>query len=133
MKEFTLEEIKKSNGKDGNPTLVVYKGRVIDVSTSNLWKGGLHMNRHNAGNDLSSDILAAPHTPEVLERYPQVGILKEEKAAKRDRYRHCWRNFSSNSLGTVKNTLKEDEIRNHRVHREILCGLRKKLIADGPQ
>jgi predicted heme/steroid binding protein/uncharacterized membrane protein len=83
MKELTLEEIKKSNGKDGNPTLVVYKGRVIDVSASNLWKGGQHMNRHNAGNDLSSDILAAPHTPEVLDRYPQVGILKQEQAAER--------------------------------------------------
>ena len=68
MKEFTLEEIKKSNGKEGSLALVVYKGKVIDVSGSNLWKGGLHMNRHNAGNDLSSDILAAPHTPEVLER-----------------------------------------------------------------
>jgi len=83
MKEFTLEELKKSNGKDGNPTLVVYKGRIIDVSASNLWKSGLHMNRHNAGNDLSSDILAAPHTPEVLDRYPQVGILKEEKGEER--------------------------------------------------
>jgi predicted heme/steroid binding protein/uncharacterized membrane protein len=83
MKEFTLEEIKKSNGKEGNPALVVYKGKVIDVGASNLWKGGLHMNRHNAGNDLSSDILAAPHTPEVLDRYPQVGILKEEKGEER--------------------------------------------------
>jgi predicted heme/steroid binding protein/uncharacterized membrane protein len=83
MKEFTIKDLKKSNGKEGNPTLVVYKGRVIDVSASNLWKGGLHMNRHNAGNDLSSDILAAPHTPEVLERYPQVGILKEEKGEER--------------------------------------------------
>src|SRR5512147_2858894 len=83
MKEFTLEEIKKSNGKEGSPALVVYKGRVIDVSASNLWKAGLHMNRHNAGSDLSSDIMAAPHTPEVLDRYPQVGILKEIKTAER--------------------------------------------------
>jgi predicted heme/steroid binding protein/uncharacterized membrane protein len=83
MKEFTLDEIKKSNGKEGSTALVVYKGRVIDVSGSNLWKGGLHMNRHSAGNDLSSDILAAPHTPEVLDRYPQVGILKEEKGEER--------------------------------------------------
>ena len=83
MKEFTLEEIKKSNGKEGSAALVVYKGKVIDVSASNLWKSGLHMNRHNAGNDLSSDILAAPHTPEVLDRYPQVGILKEAKGEER--------------------------------------------------
>jgi uncharacterized membrane protein len=41
------------------------------------------MNRHNAAKDLSLDILAAPHTPEVLDRYPQVGILKEEKGGER--------------------------------------------------
>ncbi len=77
MKEFTLEEIEKCNGKDGNPAYVVHQGRVIDVSQSNLWKRGLHMNRHNAGRDLTADIQAAPHTPEVLDRYPQVGSLKQ--------------------------------------------------------
>jgi uncharacterized membrane protein len=51
---------------------------VIDVSESDLWKGGLHMQRHHAGNDLTSDIKLAPHGLEVLERYPQVGILKKE-------------------------------------------------------
>jgi predicted heme/steroid binding protein/uncharacterized membrane protein len=81
MREFTLEEIKKCNGRDGSPVYVVYKGRVIDVSGSALWKGGLHMNRHNAGNDLSPDIQAAPHDPDVLDRYPQVGVLQEKPAA----------------------------------------------------
>ena len=50
---------------------VVHKGRVIDVSQSRLWASGLHMNRHHAGNDLSADIQAAPHAPDVLDRYPQ--------------------------------------------------------------
>jgi uncharacterized membrane protein len=35
------------------------------------------MNRHHPGKDLTSAIPAAPHGPEVLERYSQVGILKK--------------------------------------------------------
>jgi uncharacterized membrane protein len=41
------------------------------------------MKRHHAGRDLTTDIQAAPHGTEVLERYPQVGILKE-KAVERE-------------------------------------------------
>ena len=44
-------------------------------AASNLWKTGTHMNRHPAGRDLTADIGAAPHGPEVLDRYPQVGTL----------------------------------------------------------
>jgi len=35
------------------------------------------MNRHPSGSDLTGAISAAPHGPEVLERYPQVGVLKK--------------------------------------------------------
>jgi uncharacterized membrane protein len=35
------------------------------------------MNRHPSGKDLTGDISAAPHGTEVLERYPQVGVLKK--------------------------------------------------------
>lgn len=35
------------------------------------------MNRHLSGKDLSGEITAAPHGPEVFERYPQVGLLKK--------------------------------------------------------
>jgi len=38
------------------------------------------MNRHHAGKDLTTDIQAAPHDPSVLERYSQVGTLKEGTA-----------------------------------------------------
>jgi len=39
------------------------------------------MKRHRAGQDLTTDIQGAPHQPDVLERYPQVGVLKTEEAA----------------------------------------------------
>ena len=78
MKEFTPEEIEAFNGKDGNPAYIVHDGKVYDVTESKLWKGGMHMRRHPSGQDLTNDIQAAPHGPDLLERFPQVGVLKEE-------------------------------------------------------
>ena len=77
MKEFTLAELADYNGKDGKPAYVAYKGKVYDVSASKLWKGGLHMRRHRAGTDLTTDMQAAPHLSDVLERFPTVGTLAE--------------------------------------------------------
>ena len=77
MKEFTSEELLSFNGKDGSPVYVAFEGKVYDVSKSPLWSSGLHMKRHPSGKDLSGELSAAPHGPEVLERYPQVGILKK--------------------------------------------------------
>jgi predicted heme/steroid binding protein/uncharacterized membrane protein len=79
MKEFEPESLSQFDGKEGKPVYIVYRGRVIDVTGSKLWKTGLHMKRHQAGKDLTTDIEAAPHGLEVLERYPQVGTLKEKK------------------------------------------------------
>jgi len=77
MKEITSEDLMANNGKDGKPVYISFKGRVYDVSKSPLWSKGLHMNRHPSGSDLTGEISAAPHGTEVLERYPQVGILKK--------------------------------------------------------
>mgnify|MGYP000630560413 CR=1 FL=1 len=71
MKEFDLESLAVFNGKDGQPVYIAHKGRVFDVSSSKLWKTGLHMKRHPAGRDLSTDIGSAPHGVELLEKFPQ--------------------------------------------------------------
>src|SRR5512147_259230 len=81
MKEFDPDTLAAHNGKDGNPVYIVYEGRVYDVSGSRMWKTGMHMKRHAAGQDLTTDIQAAPHGTEVLDRYPQVGILKGKAGA----------------------------------------------------
>jgi predicted heme/steroid binding protein/uncharacterized membrane protein len=83
MKEFDLESLSKFNGQNGNLVYIVHQGRVVDVSNSKLWKTGLHMKRHQAGQDLTEDIEAAPHGKEVLDRYPQVGTLAKEEASER--------------------------------------------------
>ncbi|MEE4261707.1 MAG: DUF2231 domain-containing protein [Desulfobacteraceae bacterium] len=80
MQEFDIAELEKYDGSDGRPVYVAYKGRVYDISGSKLWRNGLHMKRHHAGQDLTTDIQGAPHAPDVLERYPQIGTLKEEAA-----------------------------------------------------
>ena len=80
MQEFDIAELKKYDGKEGRPIYIAYQGKVYDVSDSKLWKSGLHMKRHHAGGDLTIDIQGAPHAPDVLERYPQIGALKEEVA-----------------------------------------------------
>jgi predicted heme/steroid binding protein/uncharacterized membrane protein len=83
MKEIDPKTLAACNGKDGNPTYIVHKGRVIDVSGSKLWQGGVHMQRHSAGTDLTAKIAAAPHGLDVLDRYPQVGVLRVEQPVER--------------------------------------------------
>jgi predicted heme/steroid binding protein/uncharacterized membrane protein len=83
MKEFDDESLKEFNGKDGKPVYVAHRGKVYDVSASRFWKTGTHMKRHPSGGDLTSEITAAPHGPELLERYPQVGILKKVETTER--------------------------------------------------
>jgi predicted heme/steroid binding protein/uncharacterized membrane protein len=81
MKEFDLESLSQFNGQEGRPRYIAHKGRIFDVSTSKFWNTGLHMKRHPVGHDLTADIEAAPHGPEVLDRYPQVGTLKIQEGA----------------------------------------------------
>ncbi len=75
MKEFSPQELLEYNGEGGKPIFIAHQGKVYDVSNSKLWRAGLHMKRHHAGKDLTTDIQAAPHNADVLERYPQVGTL----------------------------------------------------------
>ena len=79
MKEIDSSELSASDGKEGKPVYIAHQGRVFDVSESKLWKGGLHMKRHHAG-PISPRISAGPHGSEVLERYPQVAVVKIQEA-----------------------------------------------------
>lgn len=76
--EFDKKELINKTGKDGQPAHVAANGKIYDVTSSRLWKNGRHMNRHDAGTDLTNDLAAAPHGTEVLERFPLIGHLKTE-------------------------------------------------------
>jgi predicted heme/steroid binding protein/uncharacterized membrane protein len=84
MKEFDEAELNRYNGENGRPIYVAHNGKVYDVTESRLWRNGIHMKRHDAGCDLTTDIQAAPHEKDVLERFPQVGIFKKVAAEEQE-------------------------------------------------
>ena len=89
------DELQQYNGEEGKPVYISYKGKIYDVSKIKLWKDGVHMNIHKAGDDLTNDLSEAPHGEEVLHKFEQVGILENEsqylyidkKESLRDLYR----------------------------------------------
>jgi len=72
------DELGQYNGKDGRSAYVLYKGKIYDMSGSNKWKGGSHMARHSAGEDLTDFLPLAPHGEEVLTRVSQIGSVEED-------------------------------------------------------
>jgi len=83
--ESGVDEINNANlsrfhGSEGRPAYVVVEGRIYDVTESKKWPGGRHFGKHAAGADLTSALKGAPHGPEVLEAFPQVGEMAHEKA-----------------------------------------------------
>jgi predicted heme/steroid binding protein len=75
MKTFTPEELKQYDGSNG-VAYVAYKGKVYDVSGSYHWRKGIHQVMHKAGLDLTDEFERAPHSSELLEKFPVVGELK---------------------------------------------------------
>lgn len=75
MKSFTRLELSRCDGRNGAPAYVAFEGRVYDVSASFLWQGGAHQVLHQAGQDLTESIAEAPHSGDLLERFPVVGTL----------------------------------------------------------
>ncbi|HET6498573.1 MAG TPA: cytochrome b5 domain-containing protein [Coriobacteriia bacterium] len=72
MKEFTLEDLAKYDGKDGMPAYVAYKGVVYDVTESSMWPDGAHEAMHDAGADLTEAHDDAPHDDHIVD-FPEVG------------------------------------------------------------
>lgn len=75
--EFTLEELKEFDGKDGRPAYVAVDGVVYDVSNVGGWKGGEH-NGVQAGTDATVELKEkSPHGDSKLVDLPVVGKLVE--------------------------------------------------------
>jgi predicted heme/steroid binding protein len=77
QQKFTLEELAKYDGKNGNPAYIAYKGKVYDVSDSSFWLEGDHLGAHQAGKDLTAEMELAPHGTENLDRVKLVGELAQ--------------------------------------------------------
>ncbi|MFC1725449.1 DUF2231 domain-containing protein [candidate division KSB1 bacterium] len=77
MKKYTYKELHNEKDENGNHILIAFDGKVYDISQSKMWKNGMHMNKHEAGIDLTKEIKAAPHDAVVMEKVKQVGIVEE--------------------------------------------------------
>jgi predicted heme/steroid binding protein len=83
MKNFTEKELAQYDGKNGRPVYVGYRGRVYDVSSSFLWRDGNHQVLHSGGVDLTDAVEQAPHSEDVLKKFPVVGILDSAHTSKK--------------------------------------------------
>ena len=71
---FTLEELSKYNGIGGNAAYVAVNGIVYDVSSVNVWAGGVH-NGISAGRDVTEDFNTCHGTSNILDKLPKVGVV----------------------------------------------------------
>lgn len=81
---MTLEKLKQYNGINGQKAYIAYKGNVYDVSSSPLWKNGVHQKMHEAGLDLTAAMENAPHAEEVFADFEIVDTLDEKDENKID-------------------------------------------------
>jgi len=76
LKTFTVDELAKYNGKNGNPAYIAVDGKVYDVSNNQFWGDKLHAGRFEAGKDYSKQIRdISPHGLPMLDGIPIVGAL----------------------------------------------------------
>lgn len=74
---MTREELAQFNGKEGRKAYVAVNGKVYDFTDSDLWENGLHQDQHQAGKDLTRELMSAPHVRAVVERFPVVDRLED--------------------------------------------------------
>lgn len=73
--EFTIDELSKYNGRNGNKAYIAIDGIVYDMENVEAWKNGMHFGI-SAGKDLSSTYLTC-HSNElsIIKNANAVGIL----------------------------------------------------------
>lgn len=72
---YTKNQLALRNGQDKPQIWVAYQGIIYDVTESRLWRNGKHY-EHWAGQDLTHELVDAPHTHEVFKRFTAIGRLQ---------------------------------------------------------
>lgn len=75
-KTFTLEELSKYNGKNGNPAYIAVDGIVYDVTFEATWAAGKHFGLE-AGNDVSKEYKDCHEGQEILSKLKKIGVLQK--------------------------------------------------------
>lgn len=74
MMTFTKSQLALRNGQDMPQIWIAYKGIIYDVSESRLWRKGMHY-EHWAGQDLTDELIDAPHSDVVFKKFSVIGML----------------------------------------------------------
>ncbi len=74
LPQFTKSQLALRNGQDKPSIWVAYQGIIYDVTESRLWKNGKHY-EHWAGQDLTEELIDAPHSSSVFKKFIIVGQL----------------------------------------------------------
>jgi predicted heme/steroid binding protein len=72
---YTRAQLALRNGQDKPEIWVAFEGKIYDVSKSRLWRDGKHY-EHWAGQDLTPELVDAPHNENVFDKFEQIGVLK---------------------------------------------------------
>jgi predicted heme/steroid binding protein len=73
--EFTKSQLALRNGQDKPEVWVAYQGLIYEVTKSRLWRDGKHY-EHWAGQDLTDELVDAPHNEKVFDKFKVIGRLK---------------------------------------------------------
>ncbi len=73
---FTMEEIARYDGKDGNPAYIVVDGVVYDVTDVPQWGAAEHFG-YEPGKDVTDALAAAPHGSGQLNSARIVGTVAD--------------------------------------------------------
>lgn len=74
LPKYTLSQLALRNGQDKPEVWVALNGIIYDVGSSRLWRDGKHY-EHWAGQDLSDELVDAPHTEKVFDKFKAIGKL----------------------------------------------------------
>jgi predicted heme/steroid binding protein len=74
LKQYTRAQLALRNGTDRDEIWCAHEGIIYDVSSSRLWRNGKHY-EHWAGQDLTAELIDAPHADWVFAKFPVVGRL----------------------------------------------------------
>jgi predicted heme/steroid binding protein len=74
LPSYTKSQLALRNGQDKPEIWVAYRGVIYDVTSSRLWRKGMHY-EHWAGQDLTHELPDAPHTDQVFEKFDKIGQL----------------------------------------------------------
>lgn len=75
MKIYTRQQLALRNGQDKPEIWIAYQGVIYDVTNSKMWRNGKHY-EHWAGQDLTEELVEAPHNNKVFEKFMAIGQLE---------------------------------------------------------